>query len=72
MYFLPVMWKICFTGVETLLALEEIDASENCLIDHSCLGVFNKLHSLRVVSIYVLMSWEGNGLYITSAYREDD
>uniref|UniRef100_K1QWS0 Serine/threonine kinase 11-interacting protein n=1 Tax=Magallana gigas TaxID=29159 RepID=K1QWS0_MAGGI len=37
------------SGVETLEVLEEIDASENCLIDHTCLGVFTKLHSLRVV-----------------------
>ncbi|XP_078333098.1 serine/threonine-protein kinase 11-interacting protein-like isoform X2 [Crassostrea virginica] len=51
------------SGVETLLALEEIDASENCLIDHSCLGVFNKLHSLRVVSL------QGNPLCYHQLHR---
>ncbi|XP_061177845.1 serine/threonine-protein kinase 11-interacting protein-like isoform X2 [Saccostrea echinata] len=39
------------SGVEMLVNLEELDASENCLVDHSCLGVFNKLHSLHVISL---------------------
>lgn len=51
------------SGVETLEVLEEIDASENCLIDHTCLGVFTKLHSLRVVSL------QGNPLCYHQLHR---
>lgn len=37
-------------GIDDLNSLEELDLSENCLCDHSCLVGLAELNKLRMVS----------------------
>ncbi|KAJ8307479.1 hypothetical protein KUTeg_015563 [Tegillarca granosa] len=50
-------------GIDELVLLEELDVSENCLVDHSCLVVLNGLNKLYMLGL------QGNPLSFHRSHR---
>ena len=60
------VYKLVFSGIEDLTALEELDIAHNMLVDHQCLLPLLKFRKLMIVSdqltLYALMDYSLSGL----------